>query len=135
MPNDFLMKVTFAEVLKDAIGYTGLSDAQFATQAGFAHPDRIYRAQKPEGVKLGLDSLEAILNRFPELNGDRFIRRSGPILLKELCEGKPTMKMEQIITPQTAENETYWKILAEERLRTIERQEKEIDFLRKIMDK
>ena len=128
-------KLPFNDILHQAIDTTGFSSAQFAIEAGFYDAGRIYRSLKPGGVKLGLDSLEHILVRFPELNGDRFIRRSGPILLSELCGGKQTMKMEQIITPQANENETHWKILAEERLRTIERQEKEIDFLRKIMDK
>ena len=128
-------KLPFNDVLHQAIEQTGLSSSQFALEAGFFDAGRIYRSLKPGGVKLGLESLEHILIRFPELNGDRFIRRSGPILLKELCEEKETKRVGQAIAPQTTENETYWKILAEERLRTIERQEKEIDFLRKIMDK
>ena len=134
MNNNSSVKVTFTDVLRDIIGWSGYSDNQFSVQVGFSHPDRVYRALKPGGVKLGLDSLEAILNRFPELNGDRFIRRSGPILLSELCKEKQVMKIEQIIKP-SLENENHYRTLSEERLRTIERQEKEIDFLRKLIDK
>lgn len=134
MPNDSSIKVTFAEVLRDAIGWSGLSDAQFSAQVGFSHPDRIYRTQKPEGVKLGLDSLEAILNRFPQLNGDRFIRRSGPLLLSELCEGKKAVTVTAIEVLNQPDG-GLWKTLAEERLRTIERLEKQNDILLKMLDK
>ena len=130
-----MSQITFPEVLENAIGWTGLSNAQFSSQAGFAHPDRIYRALKPGGVKLGLDSLEAIIGRFPELNGDRFIRRSGPVLLSELCEEKklsPTI-IQEISSPSSEVG--HWELIAQERLKTIERQEKEIDFLRKMLDK
>lgn len=128
-------KLPFNEILYQAIESTKLSSAQFAIEVGFFDAGRIYRALKPNGVKLGLDSLETVVNRFPELNADRFIRRSGPVLFEHLCDNKKTEKIEQTITPLLHENETYWKVLAEERLRTIDRQEKEIDFLRKLLDK
>lgn len=77
-------RMKFSDVLQEAIDWSGLTSSQFCLQSGFA-PDRVYRALS-DNVKLSLDTLEHILTRFPELNGDRFIRRSGPVLLSGFCE-------------------------------------------------
>ena len=123
-------KIQFNEIVRQAIKATGLSSAQFAVEAGFLDAGRIYRALKPKGVKLGIDSLETILNRFPELNGDRFIRRSGPVLLKDL------QKENDIVVEKKEQSfdENIWKILAQERLKNIERLEKQNDILLKLLE-
>jgi hypothetical protein len=136
---NFNSKVPFCDILQDALMWTGLSPAQFSTQSGFSHPDRIYRALKPDGVKLGLDSLEAIVNRFPELNGDRFIRRSGPLLLKELC-AEMTVETTPAVASQPAvsvsnESVDYYKGVIEVKDKHIESLEKQIEFLQSLLKK
>jgi hypothetical protein len=125
-----LPKLQFSEILQDAINSTGLSVAKFSSQCGIGLPDRFYRSLRPDGVKLGVDSLNAIISRFPELNGDRFIRGTGPILLAELCN-------ESITTIKDAPNKSddYYNAVLEGKNKEIYRLEKEVEFLRDLLRK
>ncbi len=57
-------RVKFADILREAIEWSRLSISQFCLQSEFP-PYRVYRAQHDDTIKLSLDSLEQILNRFP----------------------------------------------------------------------
>jgi hypothetical protein len=110
-------KMSFSDLLQEAIDWSRLSTSKFCLQSGF-QPDRIYRAQSND-AKLSIETLELILTRFPELNGDRFIRRSGPLLLSGLCE--PDKDFEA--TTQSLNGTIKYQ------LSVIEMKEKEIELL------
>lgn len=126
-------KLPFNEILEQSIKITGLSVSQFSSQSGIDLPDRFYRALKPSGVKLGVDTLHQISNRFPELNMDRFIRLSGPPLLSELCDSVNT----PIALTRTADtkSEEYYLAIIQGKDNEIKRQEEEIRFLRGLLTK
>jgi hypothetical protein len=130
-------KLPFYQILQEALNWTGLSASQFSIQSGFP-PDRVYRALKdePDAYKLSLETIEQILNRFPELNGDRFIRRSGPLLLAELCENvKSNVECAAPVIIQT-ESVTVEHLqgVIESKDKQIEGQDKQIDSLLKQID-
>jgi hypothetical protein len=134
-PNTYYMiptieKMKFGDILQDAISWSGLTASQFCLQSGFA-PDRVYRAQSND-VKLSIETLELILMRFPELNGDRFIRRSGPLLLSGFCE--PDKDFETTIQSLNGTIK-YQLSLIEMKDKQIEFMEGQMDFLKGLLIK
>ena len=121
-----------SKLIQDVIDWSGFKPAGFAHECGFQEATRIYAAQNHNRA-LGVDSYSAIIKRFPQINGDRFIRKSGPLLLEDLCE-KQEQKIIQEIKPLVASGND-WQIIADERLRTIERLEKQNDMLLKMLDR
>ena len=130
--NNSYPKLQFNEILQQTITSTGLSVSQFSTQSGIDLPDRFYRALKPNGVKLGLDTLHSIVSRFPELNMDRFVRFSGPVLLSELCEDFASSKPVNTIVSKPTE---HYQILMDGKDKEISRLEEEVKFLRGLLTK
>ena len=125
-------KLPFNEILEQSIKITGLSVSQFSLQSGIDLPDRFYRALKPNGVKLGVDTLHHISSRFPELNMDRFIRLSGPPLLSELCDSYVATIP---LTRAETKSEEYYLAIIQGKDNEIKRQEEEIKFLRGLVTK
>jgi hypothetical protein len=130
-------KLPFYQILQEALNWSGLSPSQFSTQSGFP-PDRVYRALKddPDAQKLSLETIEQILNRFPELNGDRFIRRSGPMLLADLCENVK-LNVESCVS-EVSQNESNTienlQGLIDAKDKQIDSQDKQIESLLKQID-
>jgi len=125
-------KLQFNEILQQTINSTSLSVSQFSTQSGIDLPDRFYRALKPNGVKLGLDTLHSIVSRFPDLNMDRFVRFSGPVLLSELCEDFSVSKPVNTFVSKPDEHHQFVIAVKD---KEILRLEEEVKFLRGLLTK
>ncbi len=76
-------EMKISEIIQEAIDWSGLKPAQFSIECGFADATRIYAAVN-NNRDLGSTSFNTILKRFPLLNGDRFVLKSGPLLLADL---------------------------------------------------
>ena len=63
------------------------------------------------------------------MNGDRFLRGHGPILLCELQNNNEN----NIYEIEEIESKNIWKIVAEDRLRNIEQLEKQVLFLQNLL--
>ena len=147
MSNHPQSKLPIQKIIQDVLDYTSMKVPRFSEECGFKGGTRIY-AVFNENRALGLDSYHSIINRFPELNGDRFVRKSGPLLLSDLCDSvltktkdDATIKTEVVETLDSTpvgmitDKEYYYKAIIQGKENEIMRQEKEIDFLRGLLIK
>ena len=138
MPKHPDSELPLQKIIQDVLDYTSMKIPKFSEECGFKGGTRIY-AVFNEDRALGVDSYYSILHRFPELNGDRFIRRSGPLLLADLCDKNSTLSNSQPETIKSSNvminNEEYYKAIIQGKDNEIMRQEKEIDFLRGLLSK
>lgn len=126
------------KIIQDVLNYTSMNISKFSDEVGFNGGTRLY-AVFNENKALGVDSYHSILKRFPELNGDRFIRKSGPLLLSELCE-KNTPKESSFINNKGAiaqedmiisKSEDYYLAIIQGKENEITRLEKQVVFMEK----
>lgn len=126
------------KLIQDVLDYTSMSIPKFSDECQFKGSTRIY-AVFNEDRALGVDSYSNMLKRFPELNGDRFLRKSGPLLLADLCNKNTTLSIPQSDIIQSSNvlsnNEDYYKAIIQGKDNEIMRQEKEIEFLRVLLTK
>jgi hypothetical protein len=122
-------------LVQECINWSGLSAAQFSTQSGFADATRIYAAVN-NNRDLGVTSFNAILRRFPELNGDRFVRKSGPLLLADLCEKQINGNINApVVARVLTKSEEYYQAVITGKDEKIITLEKEVEFLRGLLTK
>ena len=122
-------------LVQECLDWSGMKAAQFSQEVGFADATRIYGALN-QNRDLGVTSFNAILRRFPSLNGDRFVRKSGPLLLSDLCEKADLKKTPVPVVAQVANNsEEYYKAIIEGKNNEISRLEKQVAFMEKMLDK
>ena len=122
-------------LLQECLDWSGLKAAQFSQEVGFADATRIYGALN-QNRDLGVTSFNAILRRFPLLNGDRFVRKSGPLLLQDLCDQFTKKNEPVLIVASVANNsEDYYKAIIQGRDNEIVRLEKQVAFMEKMLDK
>ena len=148
MMNHPQSKLPLQQIIQDVLDYTSMKIPKFSEECGFKGGTRIY-AVFNENRALGVDSYHNILNRFPELNGDRFIRKSGPLLLSDLCDDNKSLvvkykngietKNVETLNGSSSDNlfhkEEYYKAIIQSKDNELIRQEKEIDFLRLLLTK
>lgn len=115
--------------------WTGIKAAQFSQEIGFTDATRICGALN-QNHDLGVTSFNAILRRFPLLNGDKFVRKSGPLLLHDLCD-QIIKKSEAIsvVAPVALTSEDYYKAIIQGKDNEIVRLEKQVAFMEKMLDK
>jgi len=122
-------------LVQECLDWSGMKSAQFSQEVGFADATRIYGALN-QNRDLGVTSFNAILRRFPLLNGDRFVRKSGPLLLTDLCEQVNLKRNPIPVVAQVATNsEEYLKAIIEGKNNEIFRLEKQVAFMEKMLDK
>jgi hypothetical protein len=132
-------RMAIGDVIMDAVKITKHTPASFARAAGFENTQKMYHIVNGRNEP-GLKTLQAILKEFPQLNGDRFIRLTGPILLRELnpelvLNSTGIVSNTEELKKESLVSDSVWKQLAEERSQTIKRQEREIEFLREMIMK
>ena len=122
-------------LVQECLDWSGMKAAQFSQEVGFADATRIYGALN-QNRDLGVTSFNAILRRFPLLNGDRFVRKSGPLLLQDLCD-QFTKKNEPvlIVAPVATNSDDYFKAIIQGKDNEIARLEKQVAFMEKMLDK
>ena len=122
-------------LVQECLDWSGLKAAQFSQEVGFADATRIYGALN-QNRDLGVTSFNAILRRFPLLNGDRFVRKSGPLLLQDLCD-QITKKNEpvSVAAPVVTNSEDYYKAIIQGKDNEIELLKKQVAFMEKLLDK
>ena len=122
-------------LVQECLDWSGMKAAQFSQEVGFADATRIYGALN-QNRDLGVTSFNAILRRFPLLNGDRFVRKSGPLLLTDLCEKFTVVNTQSSVVAQVATNsEEYLKAIIDGKNNEISRLEKQVAFMEKMLDK
>ena len=122
-------------LVQECLDWSGMKAAQFSQEVGFADATRIYGALN-QNRDLGVTSFNAILRRFPLLNGDRFVRKSGPLLLQDLCD-QFTKKNEPIliVAPVATNSDDYFKAIIQGKDNEIELLKKQVAFMEKLLDK
>ncbi len=122
-------------LVQECLDWSGMKAAQFSQEVGFADATRIYGALN-QNRDLGVTSFNAILRRFPLLNGDRFVRKSGPLLLQDLCD-QFVKKNEPVLVaaPVVNNSEDYFKAIIQGKDNEIARLEKQVAFMEKLLDK
>lgn len=123
-------------LVQECLDWTGMKAAQFSQEVGFADATRIYGALN-QNRDLGVTSFNAILRRFPSLNGDRFVRKSGPLLLADLCDQfvkktEPVTVAAPVVIPNS---EDYYKAIIQGKDNEIELLKKQVAFMEKMLDK
>jgi transcriptional regulator with XRE-family HTH domain len=122
--------VGISETFQEILTYYNLSQSQFAKRCGWKNSEQLSHVLN-ERSKPSYATMTSVIKTFPELSGDRFLRESGPLFLSELYlnihESTPNV--------QESLSENYWKLIADERLITIERQNKQIEFLQNLLIK
>jgi len=142
MPKHPNSQLPLQKIIQDVLDYTSMNISKFSDEVGFNGGTRLY-AVFNENKALGVDSYHSILKRFPELNGDRFIRKSGPLLLSELCENNKStessiinnigsMSKEDILI---SKSEDYYKATIQGKDNEIELLKKQVAFMEKMLDK
>ena len=122
-------------LVQECLDWSGMKAAQFSQEVGFADATRIYGALN-QNRDLGVTSFNAILRRFPLLNGDRFVRKSGPLLLHDLCD--QIVKIKEPVTvsaPVVNSSDAYYKAIIQGKDNEIARLEKQVAFMEKLLDK
>ena len=128
-------ELTSQKIIQDILDYTSMRISTFSHECGFKDATRIY-AIFNEDRNLGVDSYYSIINRFPELNGDRFIRKSGPLLLTDLC--KPVTQIgeiPQVLSEKFVKTEEYYQAVIEGKDREIELLKNQVAFMEKLFDR
>ena len=122
-------------LVQECLDWSGMKAAQFSQEVGFADATRIYGALN-QNRDLGVTSFNAILRRFPLLNGDRFVRKSGPLLLQDLCD-QFTKKNEPIliVAPVATNSDDYFKAIIQGKDNEIELLKRQVAFMEKLLDK
>ena len=122
-------------LVQECLDWSGMKAAQFSQEVGFADATRIYGALN-QNRDLGVTSFNAILRRFPLLYGDRFVRKSGPLLLQDLCD-QFTKKNEPvlIVAPVATISDDYFKAIIQGKDNEIELLKKQVAFMEKLLDK
>lgn len=122
-------------LVQECLDWTGMKAAQFSQEVGFADATRIYGALN-QNRDLGVTSFNAILRRFPLLNGDRFVRKSGPLLLHDLCDQIIKKKDPvTVVTTVTSNSEDYFKAIIQGKDNEIQLLKKQVAFMEKLLDK
>ena len=122
-------------LVQECLDWSGMKAAQFSQEVGFADATRIYGALN-QNRDLGVTSFNAILRRFPLLNGDRFVRKSGPLVVQDLCD-QFTKKNEPvlIVAPVVTNSDDYFKAIIQGKDNEIELLKKQVAFMEKLLDK
>ena len=128
--NQNSLLIGISETFQEILTYYNLSQSQFAKRCGWKNSEQLGHILN-ERSKPSYATMASVIKTFPELNGDRFLRESGPFFISELCLNIP----ESTPNAQKSLNENYWKLIADERLITIERQNKQIEFLQSLLTK
>lgn len=121
-------------LVQECLDWSGMKAAQFSQEVGFADATRIYGALN-QNRDLGVTSFNAILRRFPLLNGDRFVRKSGPLLLTDLCEQVDVKNSPPVVAQVATNSEEYLKAIIDGKNNEISRLEKQVAFMEKMLDK
>ena len=115
------------EMFQEILTYFRLNQSQFSKRCGWKNSEQLgyilHDSSKPSYA-----TMATIIKTFPELNGDRILRGKGPLLLAELCSDTPVIITESF-------NDSNWKAIADERLKTIEMLSSQIEFLQKMLIK
>lgn len=119
--------VEVSAMFQEILTYYRLNQAQFARRCGWRNAEQLGYILNDRS-KPSYATLATIIKSFPDLNGDRILRGKGPLLLAELCNDTPV-----VITEKTSDSN--WKAIADERLKTIEMQSKQIEFLQNMLIK
>ena len=128
-------ELTSQKIIQDILDYTSMKISTFSHECGFKGGTRIY-AVFNEDRQLGLDTYCSIINRFPELNGDRFIRKSGPLLLTDLCKPMPQIEeLPQVLSEKSEKTEEYYQVIIEGKNREIELLKNQVAFMEKLFDR
>jgi hypothetical protein len=122
-------------LVQECLDWSGMRAAQFSQEVGFADATRIYGALN-QNRDLGVTSFNAILRRFPLLNGDRFVRKSGPLLLSDLCDNQiHGNSLPPVVAQVTTNSEDYFKAIIQGKDNEIELLKKQVAFMEKMLDK
>lgn len=115
------------EMFQEILTYCRLNQSQFAKRCGWKNSEQLGYILNDRS-KPSYATLHTVIKTFPDLNGDRILRGKGPLLLTELCSDTP------VIVTENA-NDSNWKAIADERLKTIEMQNEQITFLKGLLTK
>ncbi len=119
--------VDVPEMFQEILTYYRLNQAQFAKRCGWKTSEALTHILSDRS-KPSYNTMATILKTFPDLNGDRILRGKGPLLLAELCNDTPVIVSDKL-------SDSNWRAIAEERLKTIEMQSSQIEFLQKMLIK
>lgn len=121
-------------LVQECLDWSGMKAAQFSQEVGFADATRIYGALN-QNRDLGITSFNAILKRFPLLNGDRFVRKSGPLLLHDLCFELKQNEPVSIFTSASLHSENTYKAIIQGKDNEIELLKNQVAFMEKMLVK
>lgn len=77
------MESTFSQRLKAFMDEIGLNAVDFIREIGLTNPEKVYRVMRDPSAKLGFDTIESILKRWPRLNANWLIANNGQMYLEE----------------------------------------------------
>ena len=126
---------SIADIFMDCIDHYDMNATTFANRCGFRSNEKVHHITHSRN-KPSFETLQAVVGGFPELNMDRFIRGTGPILMKDVCleNLKLTAVAPNSMIASNAED-SYYKEVIEVKDRLIDSLEKQVTFLQKMLEK
>jgi hypothetical protein len=121
------------DIVLDCIDHYHLSPTSFAHQCGFRGAEKIHHITTARN-KPSFETLQSIVVGFPDLNMDRFIRGTGPILLADLCLNNVALS---VVSPNggVAPPDGLYEEIITGKDKLIDSLEKQVVFLQKLLDK
>ncbi|MBC8112534.1 MAG: hypothetical protein H7Y04_15895 [Verrucomicrobia bacterium] len=123
-----IQRMPIGEIMEKLVEALDINFNQLAEQTG-ERPDKFYR-MKNQGIKPSYETMQQILEAYPQVSGEFLLGRGGSVLLAENTEVIPEPS-----TLQPEEKPEEKKTGEERFLLTIEILEKEIRQLRQTLDK
>jgi hypothetical protein len=124
-----------ADIFMDCIDHYDMNATSFANRCGFRTNEKVHHITHSRN-KPSYETLQAVVGGFPELNMDRFIRGTGPILMKDVCLENLQLTA---VAPNSINafggNDSNCKEMIEMKDKLIDSLEKQVAFLQKMLEK